>query len=168
MVDIARRGLLTRAWRNAPDAARPPWAVQESLFVDGCSRCNRCIDACASHILQRGSGGYPAVDFQRGECTFCYACAEACPESLFLSRCARAWDLVAVIGADCLVRQAVECRSCQDSCEHGVITFRPSAGGLWQPRLDSAACTGCGACVAGCPVSVIKMEHSDGRALAGL
>ncbi|MEY5516076.1 ferredoxin-type protein NapF, partial [Salmonella enterica subsp. enterica serovar Corvallis] len=107
----------------------------------------------------RGTGGYPSVDFKRGECSFCYACAQACTESLFLPRHTRAWDLIFTLTENCLARQSVECHRCQDSCEPMAITFRPTLSGIYQPQLDSQACNGCGACVAICPVSAIKAEN---------
>lgn len=168
MVDVVRRGLFTRALRQTSGEIRPPWSPEASSFTERCIRCDRCVQACEANILQRGSGGYPAVDFQRGECTFCYACAEACPESLFLPRHTRAWEVAVAIGPTCLAYQAVECRRCQDSCESVAIVFRPEAGGIWQPRFNPADCNGCGGCVASCPVSAIRMEYSSGSAMAGL
>lgn len=168
MVDVVRRGLFTRAWRKTSGAIRPPWSLEETQFVTQCVRCNRCVQACETGVLQHGSGGYPAIDFQRGECTFCYACADACPESLFLSRDTRAWEMTVSIEPGCLAYQAVECRRCQDSCDSAAILFRPTTGGIWQPQLQATACSGCGACVASCPVSAIKMEYSHGSALAGM
>jgi ferredoxin-type protein NapF len=70
MVDASRRGFFRG--RPRPKAEiRPPWALAESLFTDCCTRCNDCIDACPEQIIVIGDGGYPTIDFKRGECTFC-------------------------------------------------------------------------------------------------
>ncbi|WP_080076057.1 ferredoxin-type protein NapF, partial [Salmonella enterica] len=86
MVDLSRRSMLTGSWRNASNGILPPWARETTYFLAHCLRCDACIQACEADILQRGTGGYPSVDFKRGECSFCYACAQACTESLFLPR----------------------------------------------------------------------------------
>ncbi len=78
-----------------------PWSGDESHFLTHCTRCDACINACENNILQRGAGGYPSVNFKNNECSFCYACAQACPESLFSPRHTRAWDLQFTIGDAC-------------------------------------------------------------------
>lgn len=163
MVDLSRRGMLTGSWRNASAGIRPPWSKEDSHFLAHCLRCDVCIQACETDILQRGQGGYPSVNFKHGECSFCYACAEACPESLFLPRHTRAWDLNFTIGENCLAHQSVECHRCQDSCEPMAITFRPTLSGIYQPQLDNQDCNGCGVCVAICPVSAINAEYNHGQ-----
>ncbi|MEQ5127204.1 MULTISPECIES: ferredoxin-type protein NapF [Providencia] len=163
MVDITRRGVLTGAWRNAAPVIRPPWSGSEARFIEQCTRCSQCITSCETAILQPGPGGYPMVDFQRGECTFCYACAEACPEPIFLPQNTQPWNIKIAIGQHCLAYKSIECRRCEDSCEPQVIAFRPSLAGIYQPNIDMQGCTGCGACVAGCPVSAITMEHEDAQ-----
>lgn len=85
-IDASRRGILTGRWRKASNGIRPPWSGDESHFLTHCTRCDACINACENNILQRGAGGYPSVNFKNNECCFCYACAQACPESLFSPR----------------------------------------------------------------------------------
>ena len=149
MVDLTRRGVLTGAWRNAAPVVRPPWSGSEVQFIELCTRCN--------------AGGYPVVDFKRGECTFCYACAASCPEPIFLSKHSQPWDISISIGQNCLAYLSIECRRCQDSCEPEVISFRPSLAGIYQPKIETQGCTGCGACVASCPVSAITVEHEHAQ-----
>lgn len=129
-IDASRRGILTGRWRKASNGIRPPWSGDESHFLTHCTRCDACINACENNILQRGAGGYPSVNFKNNECSFCYACAQACPESLFSPRHTRAWDLQFTIGDACLAYQSVECRRCQDSCEPMAIIFRPTLSGI--------------------------------------
>ncbi|WP_299016000.1 ferredoxin-type protein NapF [uncultured Photobacterium sp.] len=155
MFDRSRRSLLTR--RCKPLLQRMPWVIDEDTFTERCTRCNKCVNACETQIIVKGDGGFPTVDFNHGECTFCYACAEACPESLFHPRTETPWELKAEIGQGCLARNHIECRSCGDMCEVQAISFRLQPGGVAQPVLDSEGCTGCGACLSVCPVSAITM-----------
>ncbi len=90
---------------------------------------------------------------------FCYACATACPEPIFLPKHSQPWDISISIGQNCLAYLSIECRRCQDSCEPEVI-FRPSMAGIYQPKVETP---GCGACVAGCPVSAITVEHEHAQ-----
>ncbi len=100
-IDASRRGILTGRWRKASNGIRPPWSGDESHFLTHCTRCDACINACENNILQRGAGGYPSVNFKNNECSFCYACAQACPESLFSPRHTGPRDLQFTIGDAC-------------------------------------------------------------------
>ena len=101
-------------------------------------------------------GGFPGVDFGRGECTFCGDCVAACePRALQRDATTAPWDRVAVIGEACLAARGVECRVCGESCPEGAIRFRPRLGGVAHPQLDAAACTACGACIGPCPTRAI-------------
>lgn len=154
--DPARRGL----WRQLSGGKtpqRPPWALAEPAFVDACSRCQDCIKACPEAILVVGDGGLPTVDFQRGGCTFCQACVTVC-DSGALQLSASPWALRAVITDSCLTRSGVMCRSCEDSCEPRALRFVPRLGGVASPQIDPAICTGCGGCVAPCPVAAISLR----------
>ncbi|MDG3086019.1 ferredoxin-type protein NapF [Vibrio hannami] len=162
MVDIARRRLFTRAPKaeivtEAPQ--RSPWLVGEQAFVDGCTRCGKCIEACETSIIIKGEAGFPEVDFHVDECTFCGRCAEVCPEPLFQPKEQEPWQQVAVIGSNCLSLNGVECRSCGDMCEYAAIKFRLQLGGTAKPMLNEKDCTGCGACIKPCPANAIQMKR---------
>jgi ferredoxin-type protein NapF len=136
---------------------RPPWAIPEPAFLAACTACSDCIDACPETVLVRGDGQYPQFDPLLGECTFCRACAEACEvHALDLAGIQPAWALTAQIGGTCLARNGVTCFSCRDACGEAAIRFAPALGGAI-PQLDAGRCTGCGACVAVCPVSAISL-----------
>jgi ferredoxin-type protein NapF len=159
MVDLSRRGFFRG--RPRPKAEiRPPWALPEAEFFDHCTRCNDCLKACPQKILVVGDGGYPTVDFSLGECTFCGDCATSCRPKALLRRDAEqpAWPYKAAIGEDCLPRQGVDCRVCGDYCDARAIRFSPRLGGSPLPEIEAEKCTGCGACVAPCPVVAISVR----------
>ncbi len=137
-----------------------PRSGDESHFLTHCTRCDACINACENNILQRGAGGYPSVNFKNNECSFCYACAQACPRIAIFSAPHQGPGICSSpLGTRALAYQSVECRRCQDSCEPMAIIFRPTLSGIYQPQLNSQLCNGCGACAASCPVSAITAEY---------
>lgn len=157
MVDAARRGFLRGRPRPRTEL-RPPWAIAEDAFVDRCTRCNDCLGVCPTGILISGDGGYPTVDFRRGECTFCGECLAACQPQALLRRTGVApWPNKAAISEACLPARGVECRVCGDFCEVRAITFLPRIGGAALPQVDRERCTGCGACLAPCPTAAIRI-----------
>lgn len=138
---------------------RPPWALAEEIFTTTCTRCGNCARACPTGIIRQGDGGYPTIDFSRGECTFCGDCVAACtPQALQRQENTAAWTLRARIGEACVARHQVECRICGEQCGEGAIRFPPRLGGIAEPELDTGRCTGCGACVAPCPVQAITVR----------
>jgi len=157
VVDASRRGFFRG--RPRPKAEnRPPWALDEALFTEQCTRCNDCLPACPEHIIVSGDGGFPTIDFKRGECTFCADCVTACkPRALVPSEDQAAWSIRALIGPACLPMHGVECRVCGDFCDARAIRFTPRLGGNPLPQVNLEQCTGCGACLAPCPVAAITM-----------
>ena len=160
-VSISRMQFLRGRFRDPDGAVRPPWALAGDAFTDACSRCDLCLPACPTRILVRGMGGFPQVDFRRGECTFCGDCVSACPTPA-LDGAARLrdeapWRVLARIADTCLAMNKVVCRTCAEACEARAIRFLPTLGGVSAPELNSETCTGCGACVVPCPVGAVSM-----------
>lgn len=151
-----RRAFLFGRTRSERVALRPPYALAEAAFLDACTACDDCINACPSKIIVRGSARYPEVDFKRGECSFCGDCQRACQVGALAGE-APQWRMQ-MDSAKCLAHQGVECRVCGESCESRALTFRPQLGGISQPLLDVDACTACGACVAPCPTQAISIQ----------
>lgn len=158
MVDAARRGFLFGRPRPVAAQPRPPWALPEAGFIEQCTRCGDCLKACPTGILVAGDGGYPTVDFSRGECTFCGDCVSACrPQALVHEEGAAPWQRVAVVAPNCLAEQRVECRICGEFCDARAIRMSPRLGACPTPEIDADKCTGCGACVAPCPARAITV-----------
>lgn len=137
---------------------RPPWAIAESLFTEQCERCDACVSVCHSKIIKRGASGFPEMDFSRHGCDFCRACVQSCPSGALNKTAESPWSVQASFKSHCLAERGVTCRSCADVCEHRAIRFRLVVGGRAHIEFDSQACTGCGECVALCPVHAIEMK----------
>ncbi len=72
-----------------------------------------------------------------------------------------AWPLKAAINARCITMSGIVCRSCDDVCDARAIRFELAARGIGHPRIDLAACTGCGDCESACPVSAITLRRVE-------
>lgn len=157
-MDASRRGFFRG--RPRPKAEiRPPWALAETEFTDRCTRCNDCLTACPEQIIVSGDGGFPTINFARGECTFCGDCLKACtPQALKEIQATPPWPYKALIAPTCLPQNGVECRVCGDYCDARAIRFTPRIGGSPLPAIDTEKCTGCGACIAPCPVTAITVR----------
>jgi len=155
-MDITRRRFLEGRGTGAP-LFRPPWSLPETLFSESCTRCDACITACPTQLLRRGDGGFPVAEFSAASCTFCGDCARACTSGAIAADLTQApWAFVVAIAANCLPSRGVECRVCGETCEARAISLKPRRGGPPLPEVDAAACTGCGACLAPCPVGAIS------------
>lgn len=166
-VDLSRRGLFRGKLSARTPEVQLPWSISWPDFVADCTRCGDCLAACPEQILVKGDGGFPIVDFQLGECTFCTECVSVCQQPLFRPTSERAWDYVAHIEAGCLALSQVYCQRCQDSCETRAIGFSPRLGQVPTPVIHRDSCTGCGACVADCPVGSIKISMPGGEVSLG-
>jgi ferredoxin-type protein NapF len=158
--DLKRRNFLRGRVSGAVSPLRPPWALAEAEFLDACTRCGDCRDACEESIIIVGSGGYPEVSFASGECTFCGDCVTSCQDGALLSdqnHLDEPWGYKAHIQESCLALNAVVCRACADACDVSAIKFTPQSGGVSSPVISQSNCTGCGACVSVCPVSSVQV-----------
>jgi|SRR5690606_21014130 len=153
--DLGRRALL-RGRLHAPPPLRPPWALDESRFVDACTGCGDCVAACPEQVLVPAGGRLPEFDPARGECTFCGDCATACTRSAFGPVTGLSWTLRAQVGETCLAARGIVCSSCRDACGEAAIMFPPTRT-VPVPHVAADRCTGCGACVAGCPTAAITL-----------
>lgn len=169
--DVSRRLFL----RGKVDIAqrtpviRPPWTIDNAQFLEQCTRCDDCLSACPEKIIIQGDGGYPEINFKKGECTFCGKCAEACDADLFNTPTTPyiepsfAWQLSVVIEPKCLSLNAVVCRACGDNCEPQAISFQLKVGGISEPQINLDDCTACGACLHVCPVDAVEITPNTSK-----
>lgn len=160
-VDGAGQGrssfLPIRAQLTRGQCLRPPWST-EARIRKNCTSCGDCIRVCPEAILIAGPAGTPAVDFKNGACTFCGKCAEACSESVFQDSDAEPWAMMATVSSTCLLKAGISCQSCTDACDEMALRFDMRAGLVGEIDVMQEKCTGCGACVATCPVQAIQVK----------
>lgn len=156
---VSRMQFLRGDFKGKESPLRPPWAINESLFIEICTNCGECITQCPTHIIKQARANYPVIDFTSGECTFCGLCVETCkPHALLKSEQKKPWSIKASIKQDaCIAHKGVECRSCYDPCEARAIKMPPRLGGISIPIISTDNCTGCGACFSVCPVQAVSM-----------
>lgn len=160
MVDLARRNFFRGKKISTPAAIRLPWVIDEQHFIDGCTQCGDCIKSCEENIIVKGDGGFPTIDFSKGECSFCQHCIAVCDQPLFVDKREQsqtAWQLDIKIKSNCLAMNQVVCQSCQDSCETEAISFKYLTSKTPQPQIELDKCNGCGACVSICPQAAIEL-----------
>ncbi len=160
---VSRAEFLRGRFSADTSALRPPWALNETDFTARCTRYMSCVDACPENIIFKGQGGFPEISFADGECTFCAACVKTCPVGALSptqderNRNTKPWNLHLSVSDNCLSTKDVVCRICPDKCDARAIRFKhPAANG--KPAIDQDLCTGCGACVAPCPVGALTLS----------
>ncbi|MEE9492523.1 MAG: ferredoxin-type protein NapF [Gammaproteobacteria bacterium] len=143
--------------RNIDGPVRPPWSVNESLFLELCTQCSDCIDACQRNIIIEGRGKYPEIDFSKGGCYYCGDCVQACQHGGLSPSTDNPWNLAAFITQNCVTTQGIACSDCADECEAHAINIRLSVNSPPVPVLNQRLCTGCGQCVSVCGADAIVM-----------
>jgi ferredoxin-type protein NapF len=152
-----RREFLRGNFRSQPASFLPPWSGPRAEFIDTCTRCGACVGACPTGILVTGDGGYPCVDFDRGECSFCGDCVTACAPRALNRRSAAPWRLKPVVHETCLAWQGIDCRRCVETCGQHALRILHQGMGQSLPVVHAASCSGCGACIAPCPTRAIRL-----------
>jgi ferredoxin-type protein NapF len=99
---VSRRQFLRGNFKARQLRSARPGRWRKNSFIDACSRCGDCVRPCPTRIIVIVRG-FPELDFKRGECTFCGACAAACKDGALPRHDAQAspWQIKAQV-ADCL------------------------------------------------------------------
>jgi ferredoxin-type protein NapF len=168
--EFLRGAYLTREGRAGSERWRrrwgpPPPRLGEVARQKACVECARpCVAACPQQVIQiyphaHALSGQPFLDFSNAGCIFCGACADACP-SFFGGEQATApgtaLGRAMLDTARCLAWNRVICVSCKGRCDSRAIRLDRRA----RPLVDAFRCTGCGSCVASCPVQAIHIHFT--------
>jgi ferredoxin-type protein NapF len=133
----------------------PGFVVENAHKCVTCTS-SACKNVCEENIVVREEGSAaPYLDFSRRGCTFCGECQRACEYDCFVAEPVHKIDGEIRIGIlSCLAWNKTICRSCADVCNDKAIQF----SGLWNPEINSNACTACGFCIGVCPAYSISVH----------
>jgi ferredoxin-type protein NapF len=156
---LSRNGRVGEVQRRLPLGPAPPWHRGQPLetHCPGCS--HPCTAACDPGIIQRHPAdhelaGVPYLDFSSAGCTFCKACVEACPMEFEVIDAPAPRIGKARLNRDtCIAWDDVICMACSQRCDYQAITTVHQR----RAQIDTEACTGCGMCVAVCPMDALEI-----------
>ena len=97
-------------------------------------------------------------------CMACLSCVRACSEAFYKifdesKSCIRITEKNGAIK----VNTCVQCGKCMRTCQHGAISQNPKTGVF---MINKKLCTGCGECVAACPMKVMTMGETATKCIA--
>ena len=156
---LTREGRAEEVARQQPLGPPPPWH-QGLPLADHCLDCpHPCIDACepgiiSLHPADHEQAGLPYLDFSTSGCTYCQACVAACPIEIDTAAASRPVIGTAQLNRNtCIAWDDVICMSCFGRCDYQAISTEYQR----RARVDTGRCTGCGMCVAVCPVNALRI-----------
>lgn len=137
---------------------RPPGAISERAFLNACTRCDDCVNACPKDAIKKAPKkmgflimGTPYIDPMKNPCVMCedLPCIPACQDEALLP-VARPADVqmgyVILDKKKCQAYGITFCQQCIIDCPiPGAITQVNE-----QPVFHKNICTGCGVCVRSC------------------
>ena len=141
-----------------PPVLRPPGAISERQFLQACTRCDKCIQACPKDAIKKVPKklGWiimdtPYIDPMKVPCVMCddLPCISACQDEALLPVAAPADVNMGYVLLDkkhCVAYGDGFCQQCLIDCPiPGAITQKEN-----RPVFHRNVCTGCGACVRAC------------------
>lgn len=153
----------------------PPGAETLERFSRLCTGCQLCVSVCPHQALHTEMSGanmlQPSLKFTNGYChAECTACSRVCPTGAIRPLEARVKRRLqvgrAVLHPDrCRVKtEGAACTECARHCPSSAIVLA-DVQGVRMPLVDSALCTGCGACEFYCPVRPVAAIQVAGNAV---
>jgi ferredoxin-type protein NapG len=129
------------------DWLRPPGAVEESLFLDRCTKCSDCAKACPhGSIVFHQQDGTPVIFPDQVPCYLCedFPCIAACATDALLPVGAREevrMGMAVVTHRMCTASQG--CHACVSKCPTDALSMDFNTQLL---MVSQERCVGCGLC----------------------
>jgi len=126
---------------------RPPGAVKEDMFLERCTQCGDCIDACPYDVIvslavQKTPGIFPG----EAPCQLCedFPCIEAC-ETDALMPLKNIYEVSMGVAkvSESMCTAGNGCNACVSKCPTAAISMD---FGTFLVVVDESLCVGCGGC----------------------
>lgn len=148
---------------------RPPGALPQRLFLDTCTRCTDCVDACPYGSIRRlgpefgADAGTPAIIPTESPCYLCEGmpCIAACQPKALVQRPLEDFNMgLAVLQPSrCYLSQGQPCDYCLTRCPLGTDAIALGPDRI--PLVDRDGCAGCGVCAYLCPADALKITPAN-------
>ena len=145
---------------------RPPGALEEERFIEACTRCTDCLEACPHQAIRRlgpefgQRAGTPAILPDEVPCMLCedLPCITACDEGALINTPKRQVKMgtARIDLRHCYQAQGQPCDYCVTRCPLKGEAIDWDERGL--PAVDACACVGCGVCQYLCPAPALAIE----------
>ncbi len=173
LLALGARRLGAARYRKSDTLLRPPGAVPEDRFAGLCIRCNNCVHACPSKIIQPDTGreaglagfGAPIIRFDRDYkycLETCNDCTQVCPTGA-LTPLPLEQKNKYIIGEAlpdnniCLTALGKkECNACEHACPYDAVKITWDEAQYIAYPVVNDKCVGCGACEVVCPTTPVK------------
>lgn len=142
--------------KRRTDWLRPPGALEEARFLESCTGCGECIDACpheSIRVLEDNDvpGGFsrretPVIYPDEQPCYLCedFPCIAACePEALRPVGTLKAVNMGTAVVSQRICTAGQGCNACVAQCPTRAIAMD---FGILSIRVEGDLCVGCGIC----------------------
>ena len=159
-------------------AIAPAGAKSVERFLDVCTSCFLCLEACPTKCLrpaymEYGAKGVlkPHLTFESAFCNFdCTECASVCPTGAILPLSLKEKQKVRIARATfdkkrCIVTlNKDDCGACSEHCPTKALDMVALSQEMKQPQWTPGACAHCKECISVCPKGAISWQKAEATA----
>ncbi len=128
---------------------RPPGALEETRFLEVCTKCSNCLEVCDGAIIMNSHEGpesFPHINPREEPCKLCMECVDVCPTGALekVEREKVKMGVAVIDESKCFSYHGLLCGFCIRRCPLENVALTTYS---WEkPMVNEEKCVGCGAC----------------------